>query len=250
MTKYKAGDRIGPYNILLVERLSPTSNKKYKGKFLCPFCSTKENPQYFIAIIDNVRMGNTRSCGCVHTAQRQKMGRNNLKDLTGQTFGRLTVLGDSGKRDKTNHVLWRCQCSCKDKNITLVTTSNLKDGSIQSCGCGYSVGENKVKQILEQLQIKFVRQKSFEDFLNLQTKKPYRFDFYLPDYNCCIEYDGIQHFQTLGWNTQEKLEETQRKDKLKNDYCKNNNINLVRIPYTDLRRMNKEYILDRLSKIS
>ena len=249
MTRYKAGDRIGPYNILLVKKLPPDSKKKYKGEFLCPFCSTKESPKYFTAIIDNVRTGNTRSCGCQHTLQRQKMGKNNLKDLTGQTFGRLTVLRDSGKRDKTNHVLWLCQCSCKDKNLTLVTTSNLKDGSVQSCGCGYSVGENKIKNLLEKLHINFVSQKTFKNFVNSKTNKPYRFDFYLPDYNCCIEYDGIQHFQTLGWNTEEKLKETKQRDKLKDNYCEDNKIFLIRIPYTDFKKINEDYILNKLDSI-
>ena len=246
MSKYKAGNRVGPYNILLVERFPPDSKKKYKGKFLCPFCSTKDKPKFFISVIDNVRTGNTRSCGCQHTLQREKMGKSNLKDLTGEKFGKLTVIKDSKKRDKNNHVLWLCQCSCKDKNFTLVTTSNLKDGNVQSCGCTYSIGENKIKNILEKLQINFVRQKSFENFLNPKTKRHYRFDFYLPDYNCCIEYDGIQHYQAFGWNTQENLKETKRRDKLKNNYCKNNNIYLIRIPYTDFYKINENYLLDIL----
>lgn len=247
--KYKEGDKIGPYNTVLVKRLPPNENKRYKGIFICSFCSSSEKPTYFTATIENVRNGNTRSCGCIHTEQRRQMGKNNLKDLTGQKFGKLTVLRDSGKRDKTNHVLWECQCSCKDKNIVLVTTSNLKDGGVQSCGCGYSVGENKIKKILKQLDIGFIKQKTFPDFFNPKTNKPYRFDFYLPDYNICIEYDGIQHFKTLGWNTQERLEETKKKDKLKDDFCHKRNIPLIRIPYTDFYKINENYLLNKIREV-
>ena len=242
MTRYKAGDKIGPYQITLVERFSQDKNKKYKGKFICPFCSTPTKKNYFIAIIDNVRTGNTRSCGCEHTKQRQRMGLANKKDLTGEKFGKLTVLGDSYQRDKNRHVLWECQCSCKNYTIVLVTTSNLKDGSTSSCGCGHSSGEIKIKSMLDKLQISYKKEKSFPDCVNPNTGYPLRFDFYLPDYNCCIEYDGIQHFEVAGWNTEENYYNLQKRDTVKNNYCKDKGIKLVRIPYTDFKLIDEDYI--------
>lgn len=56
------------------------------------------------------------------------------KDLTGQTFGFLTVLRDAG-RSKSGDVLWECECSCPDRNHVIVTSSNLQRGHTQSCGC-------------------------------------------------------------------------------------------------------------------
>lgn len=56
------------------------------------------------------------------------------QDLTGMTFGRLTVLGDSGER-KWGQVLWRCKCSCKEQKEILVCGGNLKSGHTKSCGC-------------------------------------------------------------------------------------------------------------------
>lgn len=55
-----------------------------------------------------------------------------FQDLTGQIFGRLTVL----YRDKTkSRTSWFCQCSCEKKTIKSVSSSNLKSGAIEGCGC-------------------------------------------------------------------------------------------------------------------
>lgn len=59
------------------------------------------------------------------------MGRKKL-DLTGQNFGRLTVLRDSGERGN-GMVIWECECECG--NLTKVRSGNLQSGHIKSCGC-------------------------------------------------------------------------------------------------------------------
>lgn len=55
-----------------------------------------------------------------------------IKDLTGQRFGRLTVLKDSGERQK-RMVMWLCKCDCG--NFKKVRTDHLKDNRVKSCGC-------------------------------------------------------------------------------------------------------------------
>ena len=59
----------------------------------------------------------------------------------------------------------------------------------------------------------------------------------MPKYNCCIEVDGEQHFEEhsqhyYGENADEKFKERKKFDKIKDDYCANNKITLLRIPYT------------------
>jgi len=94
--------------------------------------------------------------------------------------------------------------------------------------CGVSKGEAKVEQYLIENKIEYVREKIF-DGLN---KK--RFDFYLPENNITIEYDGIQHFKAIDFFGGEKgLKKIKTNDRLKNKYCKDNNIKIFRIPYTD-----------------
>lgn len=176
-----------------------------------------------------------------------------IEDLTGQKFGRLTVLGLTDKKSD-NRWLWECQCDCG--NITKVAAGDLRRGlytdptrhGTYSCGClSKSVGEKKVKTQLELLQIKFEREKTFEECKNPKTNCKLRYDFYLPDYNCCIEYDGYTHFiANGGWNTKENLQGILYRDEIKNNFCKNNNIRLIRIPYTDFNKIDTDYILNRI----
>ena len=56
----------------------------------------------------------------------------NIKDISGNRYGRLIVLGDSGKR-KYREVVWKCLCDCG--NIVNIQTGNLRSGKSTSCGC-------------------------------------------------------------------------------------------------------------------
>jgi len=107
--------------------------------------------------------------------------------------------------------------------------------------CRMSKGELKIKSVLENLGICFIRQKKFSACLFI---KELPFDFYLPDYSMCIEYDGSQHFKAVPyWGGEDKLEETQRNDNIKKRYCKEKGILLLRIPYWDFN--NIEEILSK-----
>lgn len=57
-----------------------------------------------------------------------------------------------------------------------------------------SKGEQLIYDILIENNLVFEQQKTFNNCINPKTNKKLRFDFYLPDYNCCIEYDGEQHY--------------------------------------------------------
>jgi hypothetical protein len=102
-----------------------------------------------------------------------------------------------------------------------------------------SKGEKEIKNFLEKLNISFIQQKMFDDCKNI-NKLP--FDFYLPHFNTCIEFDGKQHFKPIGhWGGEDGLKSIQKRDKIKTEYCKLNNIPLIRISYKD----NIEYILNK-----
>jgi hypothetical protein len=109
-----------------------------------------------------------------------------------------------------------------------------KNHYINKCGCpicNESKGEKEIAEILTKANITFERQKTFTDCRN---KKELPFDFYLPNYNLLIEYDGEQHFTARGFISEKKLKKTQKCDVLKNLYCnKNNSPELLRISYTD-----------------
>lgn len=172
----------------------------------------------------NLRAGQV-SCGCAQ-----------VKNRIGNKYGKLTVINQ-----KPNN-MWECKCDCG--NTITVFGKYLDKGHVLSCGCMKSAGEVKIKQILTQLDIIFETQKSFDTCRFPDTNAKARFDFYLPEYNCIIEYDGEQHFvsKNQGWSNDAQLEYTQKHDKFKTLWCYLNNIRLIRIPYTDLAKINKEYM--------
>ena len=87
------------------------------------------------------------------------------------------------------------------------------------------------EEILNKYHIKFEKEKRFKDCKDIRCLP---FDYYLEDYNLCIEVDGQFHYLSVGSSFTTKymnLPEVQRRDKIKTDYCKNNNIGLLRLPY-------------------
>lgn len=119
------------------------------------------------------------------------------------------------------------QCSCG--NIFVTSFYNYKENGVNacySCSCKESSGERCVRNFLELHNIYFIQEKRF---VNCRDIKPLPFDFYLPDYNLCIEFDGEQHFEPK--YGERELAITQKHDNIKNQYCNDNNINLLRIPY-------------------
>jgi len=120
---------------------------------------------------------------------------------------------------------------------------------LEGCGCPYcrkSDGEKKIEKLLFINNIKYDPQHSFKD---CRCKLPLPFDFYLPDYNICVEYDGIHHFEKrLGMGGFDRFVNQQLNDKIKNDYCSNKNIILFRIKYTDNIDIKFNDILDFIKK--
>ena len=102
-----------------------------------------------------------------------------------------------------------------------------------SCKC--SQGEKLIKQFLDDYNIEYIYQYKTQDCKNINTLS---FDFYLPEIKTVIEYDGQQHFKpvSFGSKNEEKVlknfKEGQKRDKIKNKYCEDNGIKMIRIPYT------------------
>ena len=97
--------------------------------------------------------------------------------------------------------------------------------------CSESKGEKIITHHLLKNKIKYITQHKFND---CKDKRRLPFDFYLPELNTCIEYDGIQHFKPIEFfGGMSALNENKKRDKIKTDYCINNGINLLRIKYTE-----------------
>ena len=160
-------------------------------------------------------------------------------NLTGQRFGKLTVLFEQPER-KNRKIVWHCKCDCG--NIISVSRSALLRGdkSTQSCGCvRLSHGEEKIKAILTKHNIQFEQEKTFPSC----TNRPLRFDFFV-DGQYLIEYDGEQHYKQVNTHW-EPLEKVQQRDRIKDAWCKEHNITLIRIPYTRLNTLTIEDLLPK-----
>lgn len=138
----------------------------------------------------------------------------------------------------------KMKCSCPNGHIFEINWNNFKSG--KRCPyCRKSKGEEIIKSILEELKIDFISQYKFKDCKDLL---PLPFDFYLPNYNLIIEYDGEQHFDVnRAFNSNEnKFWETVIHDAIKNAYCEDNNINILRIPFWEYNNI-KEIIKNKLN---
>lgn len=110
----------------------------------------------------------------------------------------------------------------------------------------YSNGERKIKGILDANNIFYLIEYSFKDCSNPKTGKRLRFDFYLPNNNILIEFDGEQHYKaTGGWNNKDAFKERVLRDSIKDLYVNEHYIKLIRIPYWDLDKLNYQYLVEK-----
>lgn len=109
--------------------------------------------------------------------------------------------------------------------------------------CRKSKGEEMVRQILELSNIVFETQKSFDSLLS-EKGGNLLFDFFIPQYNLLIEFDGWQHKNFLKWfhKTYDNFERSQKRDETKNNWAKDNKYNLIR-----LDKIDEKYMIDKLS---
>ena len=219
-------------------------NEKGSVIYLCK-CDCSEDSYKEVSSID-LKSGGVKSCGCLAKERSQKaweiMIEKSKKDLTGKMSGTWTAISRTDKQNKSGNYYWLCRC--ENGHYHLIDTSSW--GKTKTCRqCKdekQSIGEKVIQSVLEELNINFETEKQFQDCF---YKRVLRFDFYLPDYNCCIEYDGIQHFKPTNFS-HDNFEERKQRDKVKDLYCKNKGIKLIRIAYTDLDLIDADYIKRRL----
>ena len=182
----------------------------------------------------DLRRNRTKSCGC-----------DKNDDFLNKNFGKWKVLSKAKSRNGKRYFLCECECG----NQKEVVAQSLKEGKSLSCGkCNNkSIGEIKIENILKNNNIPYETEKTFVDFVFSSSQIHPRFDFYVNN-QYIIEFDGIQHFiANGGWNTEEKVKENKEKDKIKNQYCFDNNIPIIRIPYTILNNISLQDLIPETS---
>lgn len=164
---------------------------------------------------------------------RRKVTQEEFVDQVSKVNPDITIIGEyKGSREK---VKCRCSCGHEWEPIAYSLTSG--------CGCpkcATSKGEKMVEEYLERHNVVFETQKRFKDCVD---QRPLPFDFYLPEYNMLIEYQGAQHYMaTRRMGDEEGLIYRQKHDCIKREYCKTKKINLLEIPYTKFSHISE--ILD------
>ena len=161
----------------------------------------------------------------------QKCGKNNQYTIEDLNLIFNKIFNDKYEYDFTGYknIKSKIVVECK-KHSNFETSAELlmKGYGCSSCG-KISVGEERISKYLTSNGIEYIKQKSFDGCV-YQNKM--QFDFYIPSRNICIEYDGKQHFGPIEYFGGDKAYNDQvKKDNIKDEFCKSENIKLVRIPY-------------------
>lgn len=191
-------------DVFITSRDSYFKNAKRNANYMCPNCNMKLFRESLLRDKDGVEEyinsinGNTLL---------------NKYDYAGNDIHNLNI-----------------QCGgCGDIFVTSLV--GYQAGKIMCDGCSSKIsrGELAVKNVLDLYCINYNREYWFAD---CRDKYPLPFDFYLPDYNVCIEYQGEQHYKAISqFGGEEELEVRQYHDQIKRNYCNENNISLIEIPY-------------------
>lgn len=168
------------------------------------------------------------TCGLNKIADKRRMKLNEF------IFKSTSIHGDIYDYSSVEYItsIIPVKILCKKHNKFFFMTPNNHISKKEGCPiCNESMGEKTIRKILEKYNITFKRQKIFKDCKYLKNLK---FDFYLSNYNICIEFDGIQHFKIIDYFGGEKeFKKIKLRDEIKNKYCKENNIKLLRIKYNE-----------------
>lgn len=222
----------------------PTPPSK-KTKVICK-C---ECGKYIYINLQDFMSGKVQSCGCL---KKEKLSENNngfsakdysLPENNINPFYEY-ISPSKIKWEWSHQIVWNIRCrKCKKEYLGIPTELvTLGKRGMNPCECWRkeSIGIKTIKHLLNSNKISFEQEKTF---LNCVSPKgrPYKFDFFLPDYNILIEYDGEQHFEPRFEPSLERAEEKlllqQEYDKIKNEWCKNNNILLIRISYKEIEKI-------------
>lgn len=219
---YLIGQKINKWTVIEFDR------EKKPFSVLCECeCGTKK-----LVGVGNLVNSRSKDCGC---GRKKTMSNIKGKNLCGHRFGKLTVMEMLPETDRNHRRVYRCKCDCGRE--TILCSCSLVTGHSLSCGCVLSHWNFFIDELLKNKEIEHQCEYRIE-----YEGKSFRFDFYLPQYNLFIEYDGSQHYMPINRTkdqevNQKQFEGVQERDQMKNKYCEENHINLLRIPYWETKNI-------------
>lgn len=251
--KYSPGDLVGKNKVELVRYIEKNHHRQWKCEFKC---NTHGCNNTFIVYLNSVSSGNSQYCQECNKIHSQKRGKevgtkSYYKDYTKIDNPFYTFIKPLNYYDNQGIQYWDIQCKVCGKHYeerpTYIISQTRRRGN-NPCECWRTKRESKgsilIQGILEGANLVFEKEKYYTDCLSKKGNYLY-FDFYIPQKNILIEYDGEQHFFDTFQHGEEALKNYQENDEIKNRYCKEHNIKLIRVPYTDYKNISYQYFKER-----
>lgn len=205
------------FNVLT--NIDDYKNNKQKLDVICK-CGNKFNPS-----LGNIISGKVRQCTLCRNKKSQIKRRLDKDVMTKYIESNGYRIKDY-KYNNGNYFL----VSCGLHDYYWVNYSNFYHSKTRCKVCNISKGENEISKILDNHNIGYEREKVFNDLIGSGGRN-LRFDFYIEELNTLIEFDGEQHFVPKFDMTDDDFKRQQSHDVMKDNYCLNKNINLIRIKY-------------------
>lgn len=247
--KHLIGTQINNWTILDI--LAPSDDARVHVMAQC-HCGTIKKVR-----LTRIMNNQAKDCGCDHRKRLREIHFKKYEHLIGTKINGWTVLDIISPTEQTSLTYALCECECgtiKEVRLSYLTQGRSKDCGNEiivpslsltqhhtsSCGCILSYWNMHIGKFLNEHNI--VNKPEYSVKIDDRT---HRYDFYLPEYNLFIEYDGEQHYKLAhfgGRNDNEAnvaLKRVQEYDRVKNLYCEQNGINLLRIPYWETKNIEK-----------
>ena len=213
----------------------------YKNKTSPLLCRCKIHDYTFSTIPQRLLIG----CGCYYCGIEKVVKHNTLSQ---EEFIKKAYEANPDVEVVSKYTGYHNKITLRCKKCLYEWTTTA--GSFLATGtkcrkCSYTYkGEDQVIDALNNFGLSFIHQYKFED---CKDKKQLPFDFYVEKYNLCIEFDGIQHYEPRFG--EDNFIKTKEHDKIKDEYCDNNNIHLLRIPYWESSHI-PEIIENKIKEIA
>lgn len=167
-------------------------------------------------------------CGAKAMGDKQKLTTEEFIEKACKVHSDLYTYEHVDYKDRYTKVTITCP---KHGVFDQVSSYHLQGNGCQKCS--NSKGERIIEDYLEIYGISFESQKTFKECKSIRRLS---FDFYLPDHNLLIEYQGIQHYKPIKYFGGESQFKKQKKhDQIKRTFAKNNGFKLIEISYKDFK---------------
>lgn len=242
---------VSPDGMLIVCDRGPTTGNNRGACVICKcICGN-----YTMLKLQAFRNGTTKSCGCYNKKIHKELCKNigqqsHFKDYRQVENPFYNFLNPTKEKNSNNSLYWEIECKrCGKiyKAIPIEVISNTRRRGSNPCPCQqfHSKGVIKIENLLKENNISYEKEKSFTTCLSPKGNL-LKFDFWINN-TYLIEYDGEQHFMPTSFggtiDGNDRLKQQQEYDTIKNQWCINNGVILIRIPYTHYQDLKIEDLL-------